>query len=104
MPSHRLCARTALDVALSAVVTKNLRTSVPATVLDELRALAGDDRELLAEVAGLCVGYYRDERCAALCDLLEAEVDGVAPWVQLGRQRRSRGVHGGPERRPSSYS
>lgn len=98
VPSRRLSPRTALDVGMSAVVTRNLRTSDPAPVLDELRALAGEDHELLAEVCGLTIGYYRDELCAPLCDLLEAEVDGVAPWVQLGLQRRTRGVHGGPER------
>lgn len=98
MPSRRLSPRTALDVAMSAVVTRNLRTNNPEPVLDELRALAGGDHELLAEVAGLSVGYYRDEQSAALCDLLEAEVDGAEPWVQLGRQRRARGVHGHPSR------
>lgn len=99
MPSRRLSPRTALDVAMSAAVTRDLRTNNPGPVLDALRALAGEDHELLAEVCGLVVGYYRDEQCAALCDLLEAEVEGVAPWVQLGRQRRARGVHGGPEQR-----
>ena len=99
MPSRRLSARTALDVQMSAVITRNLRTDDPASVLDELRRLAGDDRELLAEVCGLIIGYYRDDRCAALCELLEAEVEGVAPWVRIGRERRSRCVHGGPERR-----
>lgn len=99
MPSRRLSQRTALDVIMSAVVTRNLRTEDPLPVLEELRRLAGDDLALLAQVAGLCVGYYRDERCAALCDLLEAEVDDVGPWIELGRHRRFRGAHGGPERR-----
>jgi len=99
MPSRRLSPRSALDVAMSAIITRNLRTDNPAPVIAELHRLAGDDRGLLAEVCGLVIGYYRDEQCAALCDLLEAEVDGVAPWIELGQQRRSRGVHGGPERR-----
>lgn len=79
-------------------MTRSLRTNNPAPVLDELRALAGDDHELLAEVCGLVVGYYRDEQSAALCALLEVEVDGMAPWIELGRQRRARGVHGAPRR------
>lgn len=83
---------------MSAVLTRSLRTDNPLPVLEELRQLAGDDRELLSEVCGLVTGYYRDEQCAALCDLLEAEVDGAAPWVQRGRQRRARGVHGHPSR------
>lgn len=80
---------------MSAVVTRNLRTNNPAPVLDELRRLAGDDHELLAEVAGLAIGYYRDSYSDALCDLLEREVEGVEPWVRIGRDRRFRGVHGG---------
>lgn len=88
----------ALDVSMSAVLTRSLRTDDPLPVLGELRQMAGDDLELLSEVCGLVIGYYREEQCAALCDLLEAEVDGVAPWVEIGRQRRSRVVHGGPER------
>lgn len=87
-----------LDVQLSATITRNLRTDDPAPVIAELRRLAGDDHDLLAEVAGLCSGYYEGEHEKALCDALASEVDGAAPWVQLGRQRRARGVHGGPER------
>lgn len=98
MPSRRLSARVALDVALSAVCTRNMLTRDPAPVIAELRALAGDDHELLAEVAGLCSGYYEGEHEKALCDALASQIDGAAPWVQLGRQRRARGVHGGPER------
>lgn len=61
--------------------------------------MAGDDLALLAEVCGLCVGYYRDDYSETLCAALEAEVDGLKSWMELGRQRRARGVHGGPDRR-----
>lgn len=88
-----------LDVSLSSVITRNLRTSDPKPLIAELRALAGDDCELLTEVAGLCVGYYRDAYSETLCAALEAQIDGLGPWIELGRERRARGVHGGPEQR-----
>lgn len=99
MPSRRLSPRVALDVAMSAVLTRNIRTGDPEPVIAELRALAGDDHELVREVAGLFIGYYRDTYSEALCDALVAQIDGLGPWIELGRRRRARGVHGGPEQR-----
>jgi hypothetical protein len=96
MPSRRLSPRATLDVALSATITRNLLVDDPGPVLAELRALAGDDHELLAEVAGTCSGYYEGEHRQALCDALAAEIEGAGPWVEIGRERRSRGTHGAP--------
>ncbi|MCM3614522.1 hypothetical protein M3672_08725 [Microbacterium enclense] len=96
MPSRRLSPRTSLDVALSAAVTRNLLTNDPGSVLDELRQIAGDDHELLAQVAGLCAGWYESPETITLCAALAAEIDGTGPWVQVGRERRSRGTHGAP--------
>ncbi|MFF7683883.1 hypothetical protein ACFZA2_14115 [Microbacterium sp. NPDC007973] len=99
MPSRRLTPRVALDVAMSSVLTRNIRTGDPEPVIAELRALAGEDVDLLREVCGLAVGYYRDGYSAVLCDALEAQIDGLGSWIELGRSRRARGVHGGPEQR-----
>lgn len=88
-----------LDVSLSSVITRNLRTSDTEPVIAELHALAGNDVELLREVAGLTCGYYRDAYSETLCAALEAQIDGLEPWIELGRRRRARGVHGGPEQR-----
>ena len=96
MPSRRLSPRTALDVALSATVTSNLLVTDPLPVIAQLRALAGEDLELLAQVAGLCSGWYESEETRPLCDALAADIEGAGPWVQLGRERRARGVHGAP--------
>ena len=103
MPSRRLSPRTALDVAMSSVITRNLRTSDPEPVVAELRALAGPDVDLLSEVCGLAVGYYRDSYSAALCDTLEAQIDGLEPWIEIGHRRRARRVHGGPEQRRNHH-
>lgn len=80
-------------------MTRNMRTDDPQPVVAELLALAGEDQQLLAEAAGLFVGYYRDGYSEPLCAALEAQIDGLAPWIELGQERRARGVHGGPERR-----
>ncbi|REC97288.1 hypothetical protein DEU35_3053 [Microbacterium sp. AG157] len=96
MPSRRLSPRTALDVALSAAVTRNLLTNDPGPVLDELRQIAGDDHDLLAQVAGTCAGWYESPETITLCAALAAEIEGANPWVQVGRERRSRGTHGAP--------
>jgi hypothetical protein len=96
MPSRRLSPRTALDVALSATITKNLLATDPGPVIVELRAMAGPEVELLAEVAGTCAGYYEGEHRMALCAALAAEVEGASLWVQVGRERRSKGIHGAP--------
>lgn len=94
MPSRRLSPRRALDVALSATITRNLLTNNPGPVLDELRALAGDDHELLAQVAGTCAGWYESPETITLCAALAAEIDGAGLWVQVHRERRSRCSHG----------
>lgn len=43
--------------------------------------------------------YYRDRYSETLCAALKAQVDGLGPWIERGRRRRSRGVHGGAEQR-----
>jgi hypothetical protein len=83
-------------VSLSATITRNLFVRDPAPVIAQLRALAVEEDELLAQVAGTCSGYYEGKHHMALCDALAAEIEGAAPWVEVGRERRSRGVHGAP--------
>lgn len=99
MPSRRLSVRTALDVQMSAVMTRNMRTDDPQPVVAELLALAAEDQQLIAEAAGVFVGYYRDGYSDPLCAAVEAQIDGLGPWIELGRERRARSVHGGPEQK-----
>lgn len=87
-----------LDVQLSAVCTRNMLTRDPDPVIAELRALAGDDLELLAQVAGRVSGWYESPETMPLCAALVDQIEGAAPWAQVSRERRTRGVHGGPRR------
>lgn len=98
MPSRRLSPRTMLDVALSAAISRSLLTRDPDPVIAELRALAGDDVELLAQVAGGCAGWYEAPQTAVMCAALVDQIAGAASWAQAARERRSQSVHGAPRR------
>lgn len=98
MPSRRLSPRTALDVSLTAVCTRNMLSRDPAPIIAELRVLAGDEVELLAEVAGRVSGFYDSPHTHALCAVLASEIEGAAAWVPLGQGRRSAPPHGAPRR------
>lgn len=73
----------ALNVALSAICGRNRYTKDPALVVDELRVMAGDRTDILAQVAGTWAGYYRDQYTQRLCDAL-LEIPGAEGWVELG--------------------
>lgn len=90
MPLH---PDVALDVQLSAICSRNRYTKDPGPVLAELRAVAGDRVDVLAKVAGSWAGYYDNEHTHTLAAAM-LELDGVGPWVELGRQRRTKPPHG----------
>lgn len=81
---------------MTATITRNLLTNDPEPVVTELRALAGDDVVLLAQVAGRVAGFYDSPYTHTLCAALAAEIEGADAWVPLGRERRSAPVHGAP--------
>ncbi len=87
-----------LDVQISATCTRNLLTQDPAPVIEELRTLAGEDVELLAQVAGRVSGWYESPETMTLCAALVDQIEGAARWAQASRERRSRGTHGAPRR------
>jgi len=65
-----------------------------ATAVTELREIAGDRGDLLAEVAGLLTGFYRRTgeearaRAAAhYCVVAGAQLDEVPRWIEVGRCR-----------------
>ncbi|MBD8219385.1 hypothetical protein IFU40_12155 [Microbacterium sp. CFBP 13617] len=81
---------TPLERQLVEMITRNLLTREPRSVIDELRAAAGDDVETLAKVCGEVAGFCRDERTSTMCDALTTEIQGAAVWAEKGRQRRAR--------------
>lgn len=83
-----------LDVQLSAFVSRNLLTRDPDPVIAELRRMAGEDVELLAEVCGSCAGWYEAPETMPLCAALVDQIVGAAPWAVAARERRSAPTHG----------
>ncbi|MXS73685.1 MULTISPECIES: hypothetical protein [unclassified Microbacterium] len=74
-----------MDVRLSAIIARNLLVGSPAPVIEELRAVAGADLELLAQVAVSCARWYRTADSSVMCDAL-AEFENAASCA--GRESR----------------
>lgn len=86
--SEPLDPDTALDVRLSATISRHQFTTDPAPALEALRVAAGDRADILARVAGVWAGYHEpDAEMAAMVAALRT-VPGAEEWVQLGRERR----------------
>ncbi len=78
-----------------------------AAAVAELREIAGDRGDLLAEVAGLFIGFYRQtnqerkaEAAARYCIAAGADPDLIPQWIEEGRCRADlarRPPRGGPE-------
>jgi hypothetical protein len=65
-----------------------------ATAVAELREIAGDRGDLLAEVAGLLIGFYRETKqerkaqaAARYCVAAGADPDLIPQWIEEGRSR-----------------
>jgi hypothetical protein len=65
-----------------------------AAAVEELREIAGDRGDLLAEVAGLFIGFYREtnqerkaEAAARYCVAAGANPDQIPQWIEVGRGR-----------------
>jgi hypothetical protein len=65
-----------------------------AAAVEELREIAGNRGDLLAEVAGLFIGYYREtnqerkaEAAARYCVAAGADPDLIPQWIEEGRSR-----------------
>lgn len=73
-----------------------------AAAVEELREIAGDRGDLLAEVAGLFIGFYREtnqerkaEAAARYCIAAGANPDLIPQWIEVG-QRRAGSVRQNP--------
>lgn len=84
-----------LSIALDAIYSRNRYTRDPAPVLAELRSIAGDRSEVLAEAVGAWVGYFEDRDTAVLCAALRTLPD-LEPWLALGAFRRRQPAHSTP--------
>jgi len=65
-----------------------------AQAVEDLREIAGDRTDLLAEVAGLAWGFGEtqpnpsvDRHIAALCAKAGADTEKVREWIEVGRHR-----------------
>jgi hypothetical protein len=65
-----------------------------AAAVDELRQIAGHRGDLLAEVAGLLIGFYREtnqerkaQAAAHYCIAAGADPDLIPQWIEEGRCR-----------------
>jgi hypothetical protein len=65
-----------------------------AAAVAELRELAGDRDDLLAEVAGLLIGFYKRtvedlmaQAAAGYCIAAGADPDLIPRWIEVGRRR-----------------
>lgn len=85
---RRLSPDVLLSITLDAICSRNRYTSDPGPVLDELRATAGNRREVLAEAVGTWLGFFEDEYTATLCAALRTLPD-LDQWIALGQFRRS---------------
>lgn len=97
MPSRLMTADVRLSVRLQAAAQRAVYagTDVPALV-EELYALAGDRRTVLAEAAGVTAGYWSlrasdgtHQRAIAdaLLGLAGVDAGELARWVEVGRAR-----------------
>ena len=96
---HGMHPDTALDIRLSAIITRGQFTTDPATIIAELRAVAGARVDVLHGTVGTWVGYFGgDEHLSALTDALLTEfgLDALRPGIEVGRSRRG----GGPRTPP----
>ena len=69
-------------------------TTETAAAVEELREIAGDRGDLLAEVAGLFIGFYREtnqerkaEAAARYCIAAGANPDLIPQWIEEGVSR-----------------
>lgn len=88
---------TMLGVTISATISRHRYDKDPTDLIGELRELAGDRADILAQEAGRWAGYYGEDLGVqpALVDALRS-LPGAEEWVALGHQRRAAGGHSAP--------
>lgn len=80
---------TALDVRLSATISRHQYATDPGPALEELHTAAGERADILARVAGMWAGYHEENRYVQVMIAALREVPGADVWVEVGRRRRA---------------
>lgn len=80
----------ALSVTLSAICARSRYVADASPVIAELRAVAGDRGDVLAEVAGTWAGFNETDTHAATLAAALRELPGAEAWVEVGRNRAGR--------------
>lgn len=80
---------TLLSISLSATIARHKYSRDPSQAVAELMAEAGARTDLLAEEAGLWVGFYESDPDVQSMVAALREIPGSEQWVELGRLRRS---------------
>lgn len=78
-----------LGVALSALIARHKYARDASATVEELLSVAGARADLLAEEAGLWVGFYETDPDVQPMVAALREIPGAEQWVELGRLRRS---------------
>ncbi|MFK4760282.1 hypothetical protein ACI3KS_05040 [Microbacterium sp. ZW T5_45] len=86
-PKH-LHPDTLLSIRLSATMSRNRYTSDPGPVIDELRQIAGDRLDILADEVGTWIGYFEDDHTRTLTTALRALPLDMDDAIALGQRRR----------------
>lgn len=82
-----------LGVKISAIMSRNMYTTDPGPVLEQLRAAAGMRTDVLAMEVGTWIGFYEtDPHRAVLIDALRT-LPGLDEWIAIGRRRADDGRH-----------
>jgi hypothetical protein len=87
----------ALGVHLDAICSRNMYTSDPGPVVDELLRAARHRPEILAREVRTWAGFWEDDPAIrALTAALLEQIPGAAGWAHVGRERSGARTHGTP--------
>lgn len=81
-----------LSITLSGLLARNKYTKAPGPVVAELLAIGAGHPKIIAEAAGMWVGFYEDPDTQTLATALR-ELPDLEPWIRLGRERRDTPRH-----------
>jgi hypothetical protein len=93
MSSGPLRPEVKLGVELSAIMSRNMYTTDPAPVIEQLHATAGARPDILAKEVGTWIGFYETDRNRAALIAALRTLPDLDEWIALGRRRADDGRH-----------